>query len=113
MSEHDLNELAKLLKKSIFSTGIKWFLAITATIISTVIVTTLSMVFSANYGTKQNTKDIIELKSEFDRKVDQAVFKQYLQENTSDHYDIKEEIKGLKDGQIVIQSDIKQLLRRK
>jgi len=88
-------------------------MGISATIISAVIITTLSMVFNASYGTKQNAKDIQSMQDELKLKVDKANFQQYLQENTNDHSDIKEEIKGVKEGQVIIQSDIKQLLKRK
>jgi hypothetical protein len=113
MSEHELAELIRQIKKSVFPIWLKWIMGIISGIIIGMLTWMLLTGFNTVVGQKQNSNDIILIQKELEKKVDASLFRQYIEANGVAHENIKEEMKNVTNGQLVIQSDIKELLKRK
>lgn len=113
MGENDIQELARLIRKSIFSPVVKWTMGIVGTLLVALIIGIVTTTYNNSYGTMQNTRDIQTINEQMKQKADITSLGQYLQENTTAHQDIKGELKEMRDSQIIIQQDIKELLKRK
>jgi hypothetical protein len=117
MSESELSQIVDMLFERIFTRKMKRILITLAIAIIGGSGTFIWGGVSAYFRTQQNTIDIENdrefNKEQFKSKVDMRLFDQYLNENTKDHSALKNNIKDISDGQIIIQSDIKKLLQRK
>jgi predicted transcriptional regulator len=117
MSESELSQIVDMLFERIFSKKMKRILITIAIAILGGSGTFIWSGITAYFRTQQNTIDIENdrefNKEQFEKKVDKDSFHQYINENTKDHKAIKEDIKEVSNGQLIIQEDVKKLLQRK
>jgi putative Mn2+ efflux pump MntP len=103
--------------KKLFPKWLKWALSILAGVIISLVAWIIIEGFNTVVGQKQDNKDIQELKVQIKNKVDISSFQQYIETNKSDINEIKTDFDNFvirwEDSQKIIQSDIKEILKRK
>jgi putative Mn2+ efflux pump MntP len=117
MSEHEMQQLIRMILRKLFPKWLKWVFGIIAGVLISLIGWVIIEGFNTVVGQKQDAKDIQEFKAQINGKVDKSLFEQYMQATSSDMLDIKKDFNNFvvrwEDSQKIIQSDIKEILKRK
>ncbi len=117
MSEHEMNQLIRIVLRKLFPKWLKWVLGIIAGVTISLIGWIIIEGFNTVVGQKQDAKDVQELKVQIKNKVDISLFEQYMRANSSDILEIKTDFNDFvgrwENSQEIIQNDIKEILKRK